>query len=86
MREGSGFFNLFFIGIDYGYGLMSFKTIPVLMPKKYNVWGNYGSIGSFMFYNEGLDAYLIGNLNNFGYHRKGIMLMFKVIDIIRKIK
>lgn len=51
MREGSGFFNLFFIGIDYGYGLMSFKTIPVLMPKKYNVWGNSGSIGSFMFYN-----------------------------------
>ncbi|KYC45301.1 MAG: beta-lactamase/D-alanine carboxypeptidase [Candidatus Methanofastidiosum methylothiophilum] len=86
MRKGSGFFNLFFIGIDYGYGLMSFKTIPVLMPEKYNVWGNAGSIGSFMFYNEKLDAYLIGNLNNFGYHRKGIRLMFKVIDMLRKIE
>jgi CubicO group peptidase (beta-lactamase class C family) len=29
MKDWAGFFNLFFIGIDYGYGLMSFKTIPI---------------------------------------------------------
>lgn len=84
MKDWAGFFNLFFMGIDYGYGLMSFKTIPILMPKKYNVWGNAGSIGSFMFYHPEMDSYIIGNLNQFGYPRKGIRLMFKVIDMLSK--
>ncbi|MBC2699872.1 MAG: serine hydrolase [ANME-2 cluster archaeon] len=74
----------FSIGIDYGYGLMNFRTIPFLMPKKYNVWGNAGIIGSFMFYHPVMDIYLIGNLNQFTYHRKGIRLMFKIIDILSK--
>lgn len=74
----------FSIGIDYGYGLMNFRTIPLLMPKRYNVWGNVGSIGSFMFYHPATDIYLIGNLNQFRYHRRGIRLMFKIIDILSK--
>jgi len=74
----------FSIGIDYGYGLMNFKTIPLLMPEKYNVWGNAGSIGAFMFYHPAMDIYLIGNLNHFRYHSKGIRLMFKTIDILSK--
>lgn len=28
-----------FSGIDYGYGIWQFKTIPVLLPGKYNCWG-----------------------------------------------
>ncbi|WP_026477787.1 serine hydrolase domain-containing protein [Alkaliphilus transvaalensis] len=84
MKDWAGFFNLFFIGIDYGYGLMNFKTIPLVMPSKYNVWGNAGSIGSFMFYHPLTDSYFIGSLNNFRYHRKGIRLMFKAIDILLK--
>jgi len=72
------------LGIDYGYGLMNFRTIPLLMPKKYNVWGNAGSIGSFMFYHPAMGIYLIGNLNPFRYHRKCIKLMFKIIDILSK--
>lgn len=74
----------FSIGIDYGYGLMNFKTIPILMPKKYNVWGNAGSIGSFMFYHPEMDAYFIGSLNQFGYHSKGIRMMFRMIHILSK--
>ena len=74
----------FAIGIDYGYGLMNFKTIPLLMPKRYNVWGNAGSTGSFMFYHPEMDAYFIGSLNQFGYHSKGIRIMFKMIDILSK--
>ena len=74
----------FQVGIDYGYGLMNFKTIPLFMPKKFNVWGNAGSTGSFMFYHPEMDAYLIGSLNRFRYHRKGIMLMFKMIDSLLK--
>jgi len=74
----------FSIGIDYGYGLMNFHTVPLLMPQKYNVWGNAGSIGSFMFYHPAMDIYLIGNLNQFRYAQKGIRLMFKIIDILSK--
>ena len=74
----------FSIGIDYGYGLMNFKTIPVLMPVKYNVWGNAGSTGSFMFYHPEMDAYFVGSLNQFGYHSKGVRMMFKMINILSK--
>lgn len=82
LKDWAGFFNLSYIGIDYGYGLMSFKTIPILVPKKYHVWGNAGSTGSFMFYNPEIDTYIIGSLNQFGYHRKGIKLLFKVVNML----
>jgi D-alanyl-D-alanine carboxypeptidase len=74
----------FFLGIDYGYGLMNIKTVPVLMPAKYNCWGNAGSTGSFMFYHPAADAYLIGTLNHFGYGQKGIRLMLKMADKLLK--
>ena len=74
----------FFPGIDYGYGIMNIKTIPVLMPKKYNSWGIAGSIGSFMFYHPETYAYLIGNLNQQGYHIKGVRIMLKIINILSK--
>lgn len=72
------------IDYGYGYGLMHFKPAPLLMPKKYTAWGHAGASGSFMFYHPELDLYLIGSLNQFRYHRKGIMLMFKMIDILSK--
>ncbi len=74
----------FFPGIDYGYGLMSIRTVPFFMPRKYNAWGNAGSVGSFMFYHPVLDLYLIGTLNRFRYHRKAFRLMLKCIDIFSK--
>lgn len=74
----------FHIGIDYGYGLMNFKTVPLFMPKKYNMWGNAGMTGTFMFYHPELDTYFIGSLNQFRYHRKGIVLIFKMINILSK--
>jgi len=74
----------FFPGIDYGYGLMYFRPIPILMPAKYHAWGNAGSIGSFMFYHPGTDAYLIGSLNQFRYHQKGVRLMMQIIDKLLK--
>jgi D-alanyl-D-alanine carboxypeptidase len=74
----------FFLGIDYGYGLMNIKTVPVLMPAKYNSWGNAGSTGSFMFYHPATDSYIIGTLNRFGYGQKGIRLMLQMADKILK--
>jgi CubicO group peptidase (beta-lactamase class C family) len=74
----------FFFGIDYGYGIMNIKTIPVFMPRKFNSWGNAGSTGSFLFYNPKMDTYLAGSLNRQGYHVKGVRMMLKVINILSK--
>jgi len=74
----------FTVGVDYGYGMMKIRTVPVLMPARYNCWGNAGSTGAFMFYHPGLDAYLIGSLNQFRYHVKGIRFMLRVIDMLLK--
>jgi D-alanyl-D-alanine carboxypeptidase len=74
----------FTIGIDYGYGMMKIRTVPILMPAKYNCWGNAGSTGAFMFYHPGQDAYLIGSLNQFRYHAKGIRFMLRAIDTLIK--
>ncbi len=67
-------------GIDYGYGIMRFKTVPILMPRKFNCWGHAGATGAFMFYHPEMDAHLIGTFNQFTYERKSIRFMFKVID------
>ncbi|WP_053365188.1 serine hydrolase domain-containing protein [Bacillus sp. FJAT-27245] len=74
----------FFFGIDYGYGMMNFKTIPILMPKKYNAWGNAGSTGTFLFYHPSTESYVIGGLNEMTYGQKGIRFMLKVVDKLTK--
>ncbi|MCP1309811.1 serine hydrolase domain-containing protein [Paenibacillus tyrfis] len=82
--ESMKVWSKFAIGIDYGYGLVSFRTVPLVMPKKYNMWGNFGSTGSFMFYHPASELYLIGSLNRFGSYGKAIRLMLKCIDIAAK--
>lgn len=74
----------FFLGIDYGYGVMNIRTVPVFMPAKYNSWGNAGSTGSVMFYHPATDAYIIGTMNQFGYGQKGIRLMLQIVDKLLK--
>ncbi|MBS4209531.1 serine hydrolase domain-containing protein [Bacillus sp. FJAT-50079] len=75
------------IGIDYGYGLMQFKTVPLLMPKIFNVWGHAGGTGAYMFYHPKMDTYLIGTFNDFSYERKGVKFMLtKVISQLAKLK
>ena len=76
--------NQLYFGIDYGYGIWQFTTVPVLMPEKYNCWGCAGVTGAFMFYHPGLDAYLIGNFNDVSYKHKGLRFMIKVITKLLK--
>ncbi|WP_244562742.1 hypothetical protein [Paenibacillus uliginis] len=76
----------FAMGIDYGYGLVRFRTIPLLMPPKHNIWGNFGSTGSFLFYQPDMDLYLIGTFNQFRTTQKAIRFMLKTIDIVSKMK
>lgn len=82
--EGMKKWSKFSVGIDYGYGLVQFRTIPILMPARYNMWGNFGSTGSFLFYHPSMDIYLIGSLNQFRTTRKAIQIMFKTLDILKK--
>lgn len=72
----------FSLGIDYGYGMMRIRPAPLFMPGRYSCWGNAGSTGSFLFYHPSLNTYLIGSLNQFRYHRKGIQLMLRVFDML----
>lgn len=74
----------FTLGIDYCYGMMKIRTVPVIMPARYNCWGNAGSTGAFMFYHPGLYVHLIGSLNQFSYHQKGIRFMLQTIDTLLK--
>lgn len=75
------------VGIEYGYGIMQFKSVPLLMPKIFNVWGHAGATGAYLFYHPKMDTYLIGTFNDFSYERKGVKFMLmKVINQLSKIK
>ncbi len=75
------------VGIDYGYGIWKIKTVPLLMPKKFNSWGVLGVTGSFMFYHQEKDAYIIGCFNDSSFERKGIRFMLlNVVNQLYKYK
>ncbi len=70
-------------GIKYGYGIMKFRFIT--MPKKYEIWGNSGSVGSFMYYNPSMDVYMIGTFNKLNCHRAPIVFIIKALGEIDKL-
>ncbi|ADU32191.1 serine hydrolase domain-containing protein [Evansella cellulosilytica] len=75
------------MGIDYGYGMMQFKPVPLLMPKIFAMWGHAGATGAYMFYHPTFDAYIIGTFNDFSYEKKGVkFVLMKVITQLAKIK
>ncbi len=80
MKEDSSKFTL---GIDYGYGIWQIKTVPLLMPKKFNSWGVAGATGAFMFYHPEHEAFFIGNFNNFAYEKT--VLRFMMVNIMNKL-
>ncbi len=76
-----------FIGIDYGYGIWKYKTVPIIVPEKYNCWGCVGVTGAYMFYHPKTEAYLIGTFNDARYKRKSVQFMlFKVVKELLKLK
>ncbi|MBD3270609.1 serine hydrolase [Candidatus Peregrinibacteria bacterium] len=74
-KMGPGFF--------YGYGLMNFRFI--MTPKKYDIWGNSGSIGAFMYYNPHFDTYIIGSFHKMGYESQPIFFILKTLKKLKKI-
>lgn len=74
----------FSYGMDYGYGILFLNVgkMTMVLPTTLKMWGNFGSIGAYMFYNPAYDVYLIGTFNHSNYAAKQI---FFVIDLIRRI-
>ena len=74
-------------GIDYGYGLMSFRfgDMFFLLSSKNNMCGNSGSTGSYMYYVPAYDTYIIGTFNQMGYEKKHVMFLLKVLKILSKL-
>lgn len=68
--------------IRYGYGMMHFSFM--MMPRKYDIWGNSGSIGAFMYYNPHMDVYLIGSFHKMGYQVQPIFYIFNTLRKINK--
>ena len=73
-------------GIDYGYGLVSlkFKEMMFFLSDKLNMWGNWGSTSTYMFYNPVYDIYVIGAFNQTNFVQKQVQFMVKVINIVSK--
>jgi hypothetical protein len=70
--------------MDYGYGilLLNIRKLTTIYPKRLNMWGNFGVIAAYMFYNPVYDSYIIGSFNHSNYVVKQI---FFLIDVIRKV-
>jgi D-alanyl-D-alanine carboxypeptidase len=68
--------------IRYGYGMMHFRFM--MMPRKYDIWGNSGSIGAFMYYNPGMDVFVIGSFHKMGYQVQPIFYIFNILRKINK--
>jgi D-alanyl-D-alanine carboxypeptidase len=74
----------FSFGMEYGYGLLflNIHRMTLLLSKKLNMWGNFGSIAAFMFYNPFHDVYIIGSFNHSRFVVKQVSFL---IDVIRKV-
>jgi D-alanyl-D-alanine carboxypeptidase len=68
--------------INYGYGLMQFSFFGT--PKKYNIIGNSGSIGAFMYYNPAMDVYFIGSYHKLNLQVKPIIFIYNSLKIINR--
>lgn len=74
------------IGINYGYSIWKFVTVPMVMPAKFNCWGCVGVTGAFLFYHPITDSYIIGTFNDSSYKTKAIRFMLsKVINNLLKV-
>jgi len=74
-------------GIDYGFGLvrLRIRALTFLLPSRYDLWGNWGSISTFMFYNPHHDVHLIGAFNQSKYIQKQVAFMIRVLSTVAKI-
>lgn len=67
------------VGFKYGYSVWKMKTIPLIMPEKFNCWGCVGVTGAFMFYHPLTESYIIGTFNDFSYRGKALEFMARKV-------
>ena len=74
-------------GMDYGYGILqlNFHKFSPFLSKDLKVWGNWGSISTFMFYNRKHDVYMIGAFNQSKYIRRTVVFLMRVMQAIERI-
>lgn len=86
----AGFFDTrkFAPGIEYGYAVFSIdmNSVMFIVPQSYAMWGNMGSIATFMLYNPANDVYLIGAFNQFDFVEKQVRLLMQVVGTIERIE
>jgi CubicO group peptidase (beta-lactamase class C family) len=72
--------------LKYGFGTMYFKLSRLMSPFAAvpGIWGHSGSTGSFLFYCEELDLYMVGSLNQAKSPGKPFQLMVKIMNLIKK--
>ncbi len=76
----------FALGIDYGYGIHQIKTVPLLMPAKFNCWGHMGATGSFLFFHPQTESFIMGSFNEGSWEKKAIRFMlFGIIRNLAKV-
>jgi D-alanyl-D-alanine carboxypeptidase len=66
----------------YGYGIMNFRFM--FMSDKYHILGNSGSIGVFMYYNPGMDIYMIGSFHKINSQVQPIFYIFSTLKKFNK--
>jgi len=71
-------------GLDYGYGPMRFRRIPLLMP--FELWGHAGGTGAFMFHNPEDDLHVIGTVQQLGHHGKALSMAFRALATASKVR
>lgn len=67
------------VGFNYGYSIWKMKTIPIIMPEKFNCWGCVGVTGAFMFYHPLTETYIVGTFNDFSYRGKALEFMARKV-------
>ena len=76
--------NKLWQGIDYGYGIVRIRPLPVL--KRFHSWGGLGASSAFMVYNPTIDVYVIGTFNQWSYMRKSMMFLLRTLRSVSKVK
>ena len=73
--------------LQYGFGTMYFKLpgIMTLFSSVPGIWGHSGSTGSFLFYCEALDVYMVGSTNQAKSPGKPFEIMTKILNTMKKL-
>jgi CubicO group peptidase (beta-lactamase class C family) len=73
--------------LKYGFGTMYFKLSRLMSPFSSvpAIWGHSGSTGSFLFFCEELDLYMVGSLNQAKSPGKPFQIMVKIMNLMKNL-